>query len=119
MRDRKIKIGSVTVEYKAKYESDLPRHDELLAEIAVLGEVQTTMGSKGWKIVEQWAKAHIKSWNREIVDMCGDLETNKNRIRKLKRRRDGLEDWMMSFNGVASLPEMQQELQGIEKRLEE
>jgi len=114
-----MKIGPIKVEYTPKYAGDKKRCEELLAEITKLVEVQRTIASPGWKITADWARSQVKRWDMQLADMTGDLESNDRRIKVLKRRRDGLHDWMMLFNAVSSLPNMQQELQEIEERQEE
>jgi len=111
-------IGPFTVEYAAKYPHDLARYKELLAQIDQLAEVQATMQSPGWKVIAKWAKGNCKKMNDNVAALCDNMHKNKNEILALRRRRNGLTDWMLLFNKVALLPKMQQELQDIEDRLE-
>jgi len=114
-----MKIGPVKVEYSPRYEGDKRRQKELVAEIAKLSGVQQTISTPGWGAMAEWSKVKLLRWDRQLADMTGNLDENETKIKVLKQRRDGLYEWMMTFNAVASLPKLQQELQDIEDRQEE
>ncbi len=112
-----MQVGPFTVEYAAKYPHDLERYKRLLAEIDKLATVQATMQSPGWKIVAEWAQKNCRKMNDQTAALCDNQHKNKHEIDDLRRRRNGLTDWMLLFNAVTSLSKMQQELQDIEDRL--